>query len=176
MPGESSCGRLRSLLLCLCDIFWVLINSLARWFCTSALGPVLFQIVFILKHLSVFVANVLKMKPIALSFPYPSLTCSMHMYACTCTHMYACACTHMHMHACTNAHTHAHTNYNTKSKQHKISFFHQPLLIVVLHCNTEAHPTLVKSLHVQQFPVCAWMHTMWCPLPFRYYLHTNFSG
>ena len=109
MPGESYCRRLRSLLLCLCDIFWVLINSLACWFCMSGLGLVLFQIVFILKHLlSVFVASVLTMKPLALSFPYPSLTCSMHMYACACTHMYAHACIHMHMHACTYAHTHTH--------------------------------------------------------------------
>ena len=32
MPGESYCRQLRSLLLCLCDVFWVLINSLAHWF------------------------------------------------------------------------------------------------------------------------------------------------
>ena len=46
MPGESYCRRLRSLFLCLCDVFWVLINSLACWLCTGALGFVLFQIVF----------------------------------------------------------------------------------------------------------------------------------
>ena len=44
MPGESYCRRLRSLLLCLCDVFRTLINSLICWFCTSALGLVLFQI------------------------------------------------------------------------------------------------------------------------------------
>ena len=52
------CRRLRSLLFYLCYIFWVLINSLVLilhvfwvlinslvcWFCTSALGLVLFQI------------------------------------------------------------------------------------------------------------------------------------
>ena len=31
MPGESYCRRLRSLLLYLCYIFWVLINSRACW-------------------------------------------------------------------------------------------------------------------------------------------------
>ena len=33
MPGESYCGWLRSLLLCLSDMFWALINSLLYWFC-----------------------------------------------------------------------------------------------------------------------------------------------
>ena len=37
--------RLRSLLLCLCDVFRTLINSLVCWFCLSALGLVLVQIV-----------------------------------------------------------------------------------------------------------------------------------
>ena len=34
MPGEaeSYCRWLRSLLLCLCDVFWALINSLVCWF------------------------------------------------------------------------------------------------------------------------------------------------
>ena len=32
MPGESCCRRLRFLLLCLCDVFWALINSLVCWF------------------------------------------------------------------------------------------------------------------------------------------------
>ena len=46
MPGESYRTRLRSLLLCLCDVFRALINSLVCWFCTSALrGLVLFQFV-----------------------------------------------------------------------------------------------------------------------------------
>ena len=31
MPGVSYCRQLRSLLLCFCDIFWVLINSLVCW-------------------------------------------------------------------------------------------------------------------------------------------------
>ena len=31
IPGENYCRRLRSLLLCLCDIFRMLINSLVRW-------------------------------------------------------------------------------------------------------------------------------------------------
>ena len=35
----------RSLLLCLCDVFRALINSLVCWFCTSALGLILFQTV-----------------------------------------------------------------------------------------------------------------------------------
>ena len=43
LPGESSRRRIRSLLLCLCDVFQALINSLVCWFCTSALGLVLFQ-------------------------------------------------------------------------------------------------------------------------------------
>ena len=33
MPGESYCRWLRSLLLCLSDMFWTLINSLLYWFC-----------------------------------------------------------------------------------------------------------------------------------------------
>ena len=33
MPGESYCRWLGSLLLCLCDVFWALINSLVCWFC-----------------------------------------------------------------------------------------------------------------------------------------------
>ena len=37
MPGESYCGWLRSLLLCLYDIFCALINSLVYWFCTYML-------------------------------------------------------------------------------------------------------------------------------------------
>ena len=44
MPGESYHRWLSSLLLCLCDVFWVLINSLVCWFCMSALGLILFQI------------------------------------------------------------------------------------------------------------------------------------
>ena len=42
---ESYRRRLKSLLLCLCDVFRALINSLVCWFCTSALGLFLFQIV-----------------------------------------------------------------------------------------------------------------------------------
>ena len=45
MPGESY-RRLLGSLLCLCDVFRALINSLVCWFCTSALGLVLFQICF----------------------------------------------------------------------------------------------------------------------------------
>ena len=44
MPGESYCRQLRSFLLCLYDIFWALINSLVCWFCMSALGLILLQI------------------------------------------------------------------------------------------------------------------------------------
>ena len=44
MPGESYCRQLRSLLLYLCYVFQSLINSLVRWFCTSAVGLVLFPI------------------------------------------------------------------------------------------------------------------------------------
>ena len=47
IPGESYRRRLRSFLLYLCYIFRVLINSLECWFCTSALGLVLFQIHFV---------------------------------------------------------------------------------------------------------------------------------
>ena len=36
--------RLRSLLLCLSDLFQALINSLICWLCTGALGLILFQI------------------------------------------------------------------------------------------------------------------------------------
>ena len=50
MPGESYRRRLRSLLLCLCDVFRALINSLVCWFRTSTLGLVLFQIVQIYLH------------------------------------------------------------------------------------------------------------------------------
>ena len=44
MPGEGYLRHLRSLLLCLCNVFRVLINSLVCWFCMSALGLLLFQI------------------------------------------------------------------------------------------------------------------------------------
>ena len=44
MPGESYRRRLRSLLLFLSYVFRALINSLLCWFCTSAVGLVLFQI------------------------------------------------------------------------------------------------------------------------------------
>ena len=47
MPGESYRRRLRSLLLCLCYVFRALINFLVCWFCTSALGLVLFQTDFL---------------------------------------------------------------------------------------------------------------------------------
>jgi len=33
------------MLLCLCDVFWALINSLECWLCMSALGLILFQTV-----------------------------------------------------------------------------------------------------------------------------------
>ena len=46
MPRDSYRRRLRSLLLYLCDVFRALINSLVCWFCTSALGLVLFQICY----------------------------------------------------------------------------------------------------------------------------------
>ena len=45
IPGESYCRWLRSLLLCLCDVFHTLINSLMPcWFCMSTLGLIRFQI------------------------------------------------------------------------------------------------------------------------------------
>ena len=44
MPGKSYCKWLKPL-LCLCDVFQVLINSLAGWFCMSTLGLILFEIV-----------------------------------------------------------------------------------------------------------------------------------
>ena len=44
MPGESYWRRLRSL-LCLGDVFQVLINSLVCWFCTGTLSLILFHIV-----------------------------------------------------------------------------------------------------------------------------------
>ena len=44
MPGESYWRRLGSLLLCLCYVFWALINSLVCWFCMRALGLGLFQL------------------------------------------------------------------------------------------------------------------------------------
>ena len=46
IPGDSYRRRLGSL-LCLCDVFRALIKSLVCWSSTSALGLVLFQIVFI---------------------------------------------------------------------------------------------------------------------------------
>ena len=45
MPGRSYRRRLGSLVVCLCDVFRALINSLGFWFCTCALGLVLFEIV-----------------------------------------------------------------------------------------------------------------------------------
>ena len=45
IPGESYRRRLKFLLLCLCDVFRGLINSLVFCFCTSALGLVLCQVV-----------------------------------------------------------------------------------------------------------------------------------
>ena len=44
VPGESHHRWLRSLLLYLCYVFQVLINSLVCWFCMSTLGFVPFQI------------------------------------------------------------------------------------------------------------------------------------
>ena len=44
MLDESYCWWLGSLLVCSCDVFQVLINSLACWFYTSALGLVLFPV------------------------------------------------------------------------------------------------------------------------------------
>ena len=44
MPGENYRMWLRSLLLCLCDVFWWPVNSLACWFCPCTLGLTLFQI------------------------------------------------------------------------------------------------------------------------------------
>ena len=44
MPGESYWRQLRSL-LCLGDVFQVLINSLVCWFCTATLSLLLFHIV-----------------------------------------------------------------------------------------------------------------------------------
>ena len=44
MSGESYRRRFRSL-LCLCDVFRALINSLVCWLCTNALGLILSQIV-----------------------------------------------------------------------------------------------------------------------------------
>ena len=41
MPGESYRRRLGSLLMCLCDVFRALINSLVCWFCTGAPGLIL---------------------------------------------------------------------------------------------------------------------------------------
>ena len=45
MPGECCRRRLRSLLLCLCDVFPAVNNSFVWWFCTSALALalILFQ-------------------------------------------------------------------------------------------------------------------------------------
>ena len=55
MPGESCCGQLRSLLLCLCDVCRALIKSLMCRFCTSALALVQFQtVVKNIKHVSAF--------------------------------------------------------------------------------------------------------------------------
>ena len=45
MPGESCRRRLESLLLCLCDVFPAVTNSLECWFCTGTLGLNLFQTV-----------------------------------------------------------------------------------------------------------------------------------
>ena len=38
MPGESYSRRLGSLLLCLCDVFRSVINSLVGWFCKDNTG------------------------------------------------------------------------------------------------------------------------------------------
>ena len=62
--SESYPRRLRFLLLYLCYVFRALINSLVCWFCTSALGLVLFQIVTFLEELS--------QSPPPLSKPPPS--------------------------------------------------------------------------------------------------------
>ena len=45
MPGKSYRRRLESLLLCLCDVFPAVTNSLECWFCTGTLGLNLFQTV-----------------------------------------------------------------------------------------------------------------------------------
>ena len=45
MPRESCRRRLGSQWLCLCDVFWeLIIKSFLCWFCTGALGLILFQI------------------------------------------------------------------------------------------------------------------------------------
>ena len=51
MPGKSYHRQLRSLLLCLCDVFQVLINSFVCWFCRGALGLILFQIMILMNYL-----------------------------------------------------------------------------------------------------------------------------
>ena len=48
MPGKSYYRQLRSLLLCLCDVFQVLINSFVCWFCRGALG---LQIMILMNYL-----------------------------------------------------------------------------------------------------------------------------
>ena len=45
MPGKSYRRRLESLLLCLCDVFPAVTNSLECWFCTGTLRLSPFQIV-----------------------------------------------------------------------------------------------------------------------------------
>ena len=44
MPGKSYRRRFRPLLLCSCKAFLAIINSLFRWFYTSVLGLIVFQI------------------------------------------------------------------------------------------------------------------------------------
>ena len=54
MPGESNHRQLRSLLLSLRYVFWVQINFLVGWFCTSTPGFVLFQICMVVLSILFF--------------------------------------------------------------------------------------------------------------------------
>ena len=166
MPGESYCRRLRSLFLCLCDVFWVLINSLACWLCTGARGFVLFQIVFwgkLSRQQTVHASEVFKQMQIQRKLKEregdgPSRTNKqIQKHTHTHTHTQHTHTTHTHTHTQhTHTHTHKHTNTHTS---HSLSLFlsiiirnyhlqDQHLHNFFQHCEKlEAGPTLTDDMN-----------------------------
>ena len=64
MRGESYCRQLRSLLLNLCYIFWVLINSLVCWFAEHGFAPRCVSLLAELSHIASMAAPVMKLLPL----------------------------------------------------------------------------------------------------------------
>ena len=113
MPGGSYHMALRSLLLYLC----YLINSLVCWFCTSALGLILFHICYSQNKL-----------PIIYFYKHAHTDTQAHMHARTHTHTHTHTRTHAHTHTHTHAHMHTHARIHTHIHIHTYT-----------HTNTHTH-------------------------------------